>query len=305
MEFRFSKEFLIYPGETNFDDVWEKVCCKILNIEKRTNNIYRRIPPESGVDLYSPDDKIAYQCKSTDNADCKGHNLTKIVKSYESALQVKNELNWDKYCLCLNYDLSGLQERNLRKALPDVEILNQSYWLIVCKNYQPLVYENFRQLLPIYNNLIIEKIEEIYYEQYAEKLKSYLDKYPYEISVFSNKSQNIYKMKVADEFSIKDLINILTKAWNLPGQKYFSGCNFGLSHSILYNNEFQPINKTLKEIGINQESIVTLWSKIQYSESGNSGRFMQLTVLPNPDEGMKKYEELVKNAFYEYDNMII
>lgn len=306
MEYRFSNDFLIYPGETNFDDVWEMFCCKLLNIDKRKNNIYRRTPPENGVDLFSPDDKIAYQCKSTENADSKGHNLTKIEQSYQSALKIKNELDWEKYYICLNYDLTGNQESNLKEKLPNVEILGKSYWLNLCHKYTLLISENFRQFIPIPLDILTQSIDEIFYEDYAENLKNKLEKNKYSISVYSNRSKSIYKLFVSDEFTVEDLIHILSKAWGLPEPKRISGYDFGLSRAIVFNNSKHSLDKTMKDLKIVEDSIVALWTTISYGESnsGKGGGFMEFYVPKNPQNGLKEYEELIKNAFEMFDSKI-
>lgn len=306
MEFRFSNDFLIYPGEANFDDVWEMFCCKILNIEKRKNNIYRRIPPENGIDLFSPDDKIAYQCKSTENADCQGHNITKIEQSYQSALTHKNELNWEKYYLCLNYDLTGKQESNLKEKLPNVEILGKSYWLNLCQKYPLMISDNFRQFIPISIDLINQTIDDTFYEDYADNLKSKLEKNKYEISAYCNRSKSIYKFFVSDEFTIKDIIQILTNAWGLPKPQHINGFDFGLSRAIIFNNSKHSIDKTLKELGIIENSIIAMWTTITYGESnsGKGGGFLEFKILKNPKQGLIEYEELIKKVFENFDNKI-
>jgi hypothetical protein len=65
------QRYLLYPPfltvheETNFSDIWESFCLKLLKLEYGTNEIQRRRPPENGIDLYYKSKKIAFQCKST------------------------------------------------------------------------------------------------------------------------------------------------------------------------------------------------------------------------------------------------
>ena len=72
---------------------------KFLNCEHKTSGIIRRISPESGVDLFYPLNKTAYQCKSIESGFTGGFNSTRVKDSYRAALSVKSSLGWDKYFL--------------------------------------------------------------------------------------------------------------------------------------------------------------------------------------------------------------
>ena len=149
----------IVPEETSFADSWEVFCCKLLNLENKTSEIVRRLPPENGVDLFYSDKKIAYQCKSVETGLTSGFNLTKIKTSYESALSIKNILGWTKYVVCINTELTGAQQENFSKELPGVTILTKSYWTSLCERYPTAVQENFKKIIPIKRQTVEEKIQ--------------------------------------------------------------------------------------------------------------------------------------------------
>src|SRR5690349_4350784 len=137
--YQFFPPIFIVPEESNFPDSWEVFCCKLLNLENRTSSIHRRLPPESGVDLYYPEKKIAYQCKSVDTGLTTGFNLTKIKNSYNSALIIKSSLGWEKYVVCVNTELTGAQQENFARELPDVVILTKSFWISLCEKFPTAV----------------------------------------------------------------------------------------------------------------------------------------------------------------------
>ena len=115
--YQLNPPIFVVNEETNFPDSWEVFCCKLLNLENKTSNIVRRLPPENGVDLFFPDSKIAYQCKSVETGLRSGFNFTKIKNSFESALTIKSSLGWTKYVVCINTDLTGTQEENFKKEI--------------------------------------------------------------------------------------------------------------------------------------------------------------------------------------------
>jgi internalin A len=124
--------FVVEP-ETTFPDAWEVFCCDVLNRHHKTTGIYQRKPPEGGVDLYWPEKKTAYQCKSVEDGGGR-FNVTKALASIDAALETRKRLRWEKYALCSNVLLTGDQERKLREKLGDeeLELLTPSFWQPRC-----------------------------------------------------------------------------------------------------------------------------------------------------------------------------
>jgi len=136
--------FVVEP-QTSFADAWEVFCCEVLNRHEKTDKIYRRKPPENGVDLYWQSKKIAYQCKSVEETTGK-FNITKAVASLTSAMKIRNTLSWEKYYLCSNMALTGPQEQRLRDILPNIELLTPSFWVPRCREQSKYFASRFKQL---------------------------------------------------------------------------------------------------------------------------------------------------------------
>jgi len=207
--YQFYPPIFIVNEETNFSDSWEVFCCNLLNLENNTSRIVRRLPPESGVDLFFPDQKIAYQCKSVETGLTSGFNLTKIKQSYNSALSIKSSLGWDKYVVCINTDLTGTQAENFKNELPNVTILTKSYWTTLCNKFPTMVQGNFRKLIPIFPKTVEEKITDGFYSDYSDHLKSLLKTNSFDLLFYSNRHNSVYRIPVSKEFKVKDLLHIL------------------------------------------------------------------------------------------------
>jgi uncharacterized protein YjbI with pentapeptide repeats len=133
----FSKAHLRPPlfnvtSSESFPDAWESFCCEVLNRHEGTTEIYRREPPENGIDLYWPARKIAYQCKSVEDVTGR-FNLTRAIKSLQRALQCRRQVPWTKYVLCCNHDITGNQELKLHEVFGAIKLLTPEFWVKRCK----------------------------------------------------------------------------------------------------------------------------------------------------------------------------
>ena len=146
--------FVIEP-QTSFADAWEVFCCEVLNRHEKTTEIRRRKPPESGVDLYWPGKKAAYQCKSVEEATGR-FSVTKAVESIETALKIRKELPWERYILCSNMDITGTQEAKLKGVWPEIELLTPSFWMPRCREQSQYLRERFRRLVPMDRRSVAE-----------------------------------------------------------------------------------------------------------------------------------------------------
>lgn len=139
--------FVVAP-QTSFANAWEVFCCDVINRHEKTTNIYRRKPPERGVDLYWQSQQIAYQCKSVEDSAGR-FKISKAVASLQSAMKIRETLPWKKYVLCSNVALTGPQEQQLRAILPDIELLTPSFWLPRCQEQSAYLGGRFQRLEPM------------------------------------------------------------------------------------------------------------------------------------------------------------
>src|SRR5882724_11915453 len=170
MDYYLYPPFFVVPEESNFADAWEAFCCKLLNLKEGTDSIYRRHPPEQGVDLYNPTKQIAYQCKSVESGKSGDFNVNKALSSIESARAAKTALAWDHYVLCTNVDISGTAEQKIRATLPDILIRPKSYWQSLCEEFETYVEKNFRRLLSIPPKRTLDTITRVFNTSYSDEL---------------------------------------------------------------------------------------------------------------------------------------
>ncbi|MCU0391932.1 MAG: hypothetical protein MUE81_12500 [Thermoflexibacter sp.] len=314
MEYRFSKDFLAYSGEVNFADIWEKFCCKLLNIYYRTDEIYRREAPENGVDLFFPSRKIAFQCKSVESANSKGHNLQKIKESYLNAKKIQNEIRWSNYFICLNYGLTGIQEKKLKQELPEVTVFPQSFWLNICETYPTFVENNFRKLISIHGNTISSRIKDSFTPEYSMELSQKLKENKFDIYVYSEKHNKLYRLGVSGRFKIIDLLEILINIWKLPQivtENYgFNGIK--IHYDIIFNDEVMPFYSTLEELNIYKHSVICLYASVTYENNGKILECKQMYKTSNynsKDKMLKKCifecEKSIRDSLQVFDNLYL
>jgi hypothetical protein len=313
--------YIFYPPffnvneESNFSDSWEIFCCKMLNLENNTSSIVRRLPPENGVDLYFPDRKIAYQCKTVETGLTSGFNLTKIKDSYNSALNIKSSLGWDKYIVCINIDLTGTQEANFKLELPDVTILTKSYWTALCNKFPDMVQADFRHLITIRPKTIEEKIAEVFYSNYSEHLKALLKANSFDLLFYSNRHNSVYRIPVSRDFKIEDLLDILLGIFNFPPATEFSGGIYvSISYSIVFNGKKIPLNQTIGESGIDGHSIITLWLTMTYSQKNKEVSVTEIhLIISQPEKSvinpvqyaLECYKGLISESFIIADKQLL
>lgn len=302
------------PEESNFSDSWEVFCCKLLNVENNTSEIVRLISPESGVDLFYQKKKIVYQCKAVESGLTRGFNLTKIKKSYASALKNKYKIGWKKYIVCINIDLTGKQYKNFKEALPGVDILTKSFWVSLCQKHRTLVQDNFRKIIPIPPQTVEQNIkDEFLIPEYSDKLKE-LFKYKkdcFDLLFYSNTYNSVYRIPVSKKFKVGDLLDILLEIFNLPDTKYFShGITINFTVDIIHNNKKLDPNKTIEQSGLTENSLVTFLLTIEYSDGSKKARVAAVKCVTEHslrnmvENSLKQQMELKKALIYYYKEMI-
>lgn len=308
--------FFIVSEESDFADAWEAFCCKLLNLKEKTDDIYRRHPPEQGIDLYYPNKQTAYQCKSVESGKSGDFNVTKALESIKSAKSAKPKVPWKEYVLCTNVDITGTAEAKLREELPDIVIRPRSYWQKLCEEFKTYVERNFRLLLTIPADRIVDTINQAFYDNYSNELKAMLSKESFEIILYSNRHDKVYKIPVAPEFKVEDLLHILKWFFKLPGPRTIDseGISVGLSHSIVFNGKKQVFSNSLQEAGIGAGSVITYWTTLVW-EDEEGARFnadvihmMTADMLERLDptkraqRAMKIFSDDIRKAFDQFDN---
>lgn len=293
----------VVPEETNFPDSWEVFCCKLLNLENKTSEIHRRAPPEDGVDLFYSSKKTAYQCKSIEIGLTSGFNITVIKKSYQSAIAAKKAIGWESYVVCINIDLTGTQISNFKKELPEVQLLQKSYWVTLCEKFNEAVLGNFRKIIPVPPNKIEDKIDDSFYESYSNELKKLLKNDRFDLLLYCNRHSSVYRVPVSKALKLTDLLHILRGIFKLPPPTDFSnGVQVSLSYSIVHQNARLDLNKTIEDTGLTENSIITFFTKITYSQGTEraSSTSMEMITLAS----LKRSLNPVGYALDEYKRMI-
>jgi hypothetical protein len=319
--YHFHPPFFIVNTESSFADSWEVFCCKLLNLENRTAEIHRRLPPENGVDLFYPDQKIAYQCKSIENGLASGFNLAKVRNSYNSALTIKESLGWTQYIVCVNTDLTGAQQDNFQKELPGVGLLTKSHWTSLCHKFPGIVQDNFRRIISITPQKMEEKIKNKFPGSYPNHLKEMLKNDSFDLLFYSNRHNSVYRIPVSKQFKISDLLDILRVFFNLPTSKNdaWGGGEVSISYSIVCEDKDIAPGKTIEAAGLTEHSIICFWHKLRYTDNSGGlsdiGMFYRATPSmsrsfrrpPTSTEIKRALEDCkdeISNCFIQADRML-
>lgn len=273
-QYRLHPPILYFPEENDFSDVWERFCCKLLNIEHKTTEIYVRHPPEQGVDLYFPSKKIAYQCKSVESGKSGDFNVTKAVESIKAAKAIKTSLKWERYVLCTNVAISGKAEATLKAELSDMEILPNSHWVHMCETHPLEVERNFRKLIEIPVSRLQASIDERFVPTYSATLMEKLGASPEHIFLYCNRHDTTYRVPVSQDFTCDDLIEIFRAFFKLPESRTIAAedIKVSISHSVVFEGQQVPLSKTLRDAGIKAGSVVTYWTTFHWKDLQREAR---------------------------------
>jgi hypothetical protein len=217
MYFNLHPPYLKSKGTNDFSKAWELFCLNSLRLRYSDDALQIRDPKDGGVDIYYPKLKLAFQCKSTISGNATDFNINNSKKSFETAISNRKTIGWEKYCLCLNHELTGNQTDNLKKAF--VQILNEKqinesideifilhtkeYWISICHDYK-------YKLSPFFENNMIGSLEALKYIKYDKYLLfnifSKLE-YNYEQSnEFSNLVKRLDKERRNDLFTNVEIL---------------------------------------------------------------------------------------------------
>lgn len=267
--------FFIVPEESNFADAWESFCCKMLCLTENTAEIYRRNPPEQGIDLYYPAKQVAYQCKSVESGKSGDFNVSKVIDSIRSAKQAKAPLGWKKYAICTNVNITGTSEKKIKSELPDVILYPRSYWQNLCEKYSHYVERNFRIVLDISSQRLTDTINDGFHPHYSNELKTKLAKDSFNLFLYVNRHDKIYRLRVSPDFEVEDLLDILRSFFKLPESKTIRSerITVSIAHSMVISGEKQTLSKTLREIGVVANSVITYWTTLVWKDEDKSEEF--------------------------------
>jgi len=317
--YRLSPPFLYVAEEQNFSDTWEAFCCKLLKISNKTTDIYIRNPPEQGVDIYYPSKKIAYQCKSIESGKSGDFNVTQAIKSIEAAKRIQADLGWEKYILCVNVAISGSAEATLRKELPDIEILPNSYWVGLCEANPIEVERNFRRLLDVPRQKVLDAIQNRFVDHYSAQLKQKIEDASFDIFLFSNRYDTVYRVPVAESFNCSDLLNVFREFFKLPESTSISteGIDVSLTHAMVFNGKIIPLKNSLGNSGVSHGSVITYWTTICWkdAEAEFKSDVMNMMTLDmimgssrhidqRKERAIAAFSEAIKLCFQYFDDSI-
>ncbi|MBN3383431.1 hypothetical protein [Clostridium botulinum] len=298
--YRLYPPFLYSPEEDDFSKVWESFCLKLLKAEMGTQEIERRNPPESGVDLYGKENKIAYQCKSV-TKDGK-FNVTKVKKSLDSALKIKETLPWKEYVICSNVNLTGKQINEIKSYNKEISIdtKGHDYWVGLCEKFPKIVERNFRKIVEIPYGLISSDFNIITnpkYNEFQEKLKIN----PIKILFYSEKHDKFYKLQASSQMTVNNLLFILRSFLRLDEVFKETGGKVAVKDSVIFNNieySYNEGEKLLDDLKIKDNS--TIFYCLKYKIANHSESVLQC----NPDELEYNVEEIERNIFMNFDKRV-
>ena len=322
--------FLIVPEETDFSDAWESFCCKLLQLKERTDSIVRLGAPEGGIDLYDAKRSIAYQCKSVESGKRGDFNVNQAISSIQAAIAKRHERPWKQYVVCTNVDVTGSAFDRLRGFLPDVDIRPRSYWTNACESFPLAVQRNFRRLITIPPDRLVSATVDmvgthILETSVSEHIRSKLSESPYDIFLYSNMHEKLYRLRVSPSLTIQDLDTFFRGLFRLPSSHTLRDLNATcvLNHEVIFDGKPQSDpSRSLKEAGINENAIVmfrtqvTFWNKQEASDfstgkpsAGFSADILYHLTLPSPVrlsgerlvDARKRIVEVVADIFMRCD----
>jgi hypothetical protein len=265
MEYHFYPPFFVVAEEHSFSDAWEAFCCKLLNLDGSRSDIYRREPPESGIDLYCAATKTAFQCKSVESGRAGAFDPAKAIESLQAARSTRDTVPWDHYVLCTNVDLTGTAEAKLRREHGAIDLRPRSYWAGVCERFPAAVERNFRRLLSVPKETLVAASKLEFPRHYDAEVVRWLAEQPIEVLFYSRCHDRVYRIPASLALRVEDVTRMLVRAFKLPldvSSPPGAGPQFLLSHGLAFEEKRLPREKTLGECGVTAGSLVVLCTDI-------------------------------------------
>lgn len=284
MEYYLYPPFFLVEPQTSFSSAWEDFCRLLLNLDKRTTTIHRRMPPDRGVDLFWKDEKIAYQCKAVESGPAGKLRMDHIRKSIREALEYQGRIGWRKYILCTNVTPTGLQVEKLQQMLPEIEILPCGYWTDLCQQFHEQIANRFRLLIPvasIHVHQAVQAINHTYSQAYLPQAQEVMQGPTLNALLYSNKHKHIFDIPIPVTLTINEILLMLRELLELPGPKYMREQNtiVSLEYSLHINNKEVPLQQRLQDLNAGNRPLITLLTTICWSDSGHTTQALVLEGL--------------------------
>lgn len=321
LEYRLLPPFLHVPEASSFPDEWERFCCKLLNLEHATTEIFVRSPPEQGIDLFYPTRKIAYQCKSVESGKSGDFNISHAIASYQSALPHQAAIGWAQYALCTNVDVTGTTLAKLQSAIPGLILLPASHWIGLCERHPLAVERNFRIVVDVQPRHVsyrenLGDVSAIFGDPPAQA-----DPDRYMILLYSNRHDTLYRLPVRASMTVGQLVEALCELFRLPDQAAFESdqISVSLSHSLVFDGQRVPFGQTLASSGIGVGAAVTYWTTVRWQDrqekrefQGNiihmqtlSGFTASRSQQERKEAALETYQGMLAKRFAELDALLL
>jgi hypothetical protein len=151
-------------------------------------------------------------------------------------------------------------------------------------------------------------------EHYGETLREQLRQQEISVFLYSNRHEKLYRLPVSPEFKVEALIHVFRLFFRLPKPREYSDAELsvGLRHSLVLDGEEQDFGKTLRECGVQENSLVTYWTTIVLREQDTDASStvmnrmnLALMVPPNArEEALEDYEGRIRAAFSRFDSTL-
>ena len=278
MKFNFSSDFVkVISPDTSFADAWETICYTLLKEEYHEKDILKLKAPENGIDIWRPQNKYAYQCKSSEIGFRGSMNITKITDSLESALSVRDTYEWCKYMICINASITGSGYQKLIEfeninSLPksDVEVLDAEFWSELAEKHVASIEQYLDYRLLVTENEVKSAFEKArYYDKYVSQYMSAINSTPISIKLSNNRTPICIDLPFSPDLTIENLLDIAKAFFNIdmdwrqyPGL----GKSAAPSISLLYNGKPQGFSKKISEVIEQGNNEFELWLKIVWRD---------------------------------------
>ncbi len=254
----------------SFGESWEIFCLKLLKIHYKSNEIEKRNPPESGIDLFYPKEKIAFQCKSIADNNGKFH-YTNAKKSLEDALKIQKELGWEKFILCINGEINGNQIKKLKEIYENIEIYSKYFWIHICENHPETIQNNFKKIIDVPSSYQTNKLKHI--SRIPEEIKSVMknkgDCFP--IWIYLNQKDLLIPVDIYSNMTVGNLQNIIKNLLGITEKTFIHTSEVQVICELYYQGNFiEDNNMLLKKLHIQPYDIVSLNLKIELPDIGIS-----------------------------------
>ncbi len=256
--------FFIIDPQTSFDKAWEVFCCQLLQLEHQTGEIHRRGLPEAGVDLFWPAQGIAYQCKSTENGQGGKISLTAMKKSLNDALQVQQDLGWQRYVFCTNVEVAGKHSAALRQIYPHIDFYGPPYWQLRCQSFHAHVTNRFRiivPLMPTYPSSGFEKAQQRYEQEFAPHFqREYGEDQLLKAYFFIDTYKGGFDIQLPMTFTAAEALHMLIELLQLPGALYLREYNTTIAplHRLFIDEKEIPLHQQLGSLALPDRPLMML-----------------------------------------------